>query len=150
MVIDRLENFSHYIGIHSLFPFIAEFISKHSLRDFAVGRHTLIEEKVYLIIEEVQGKAKETATLESHQKMIDIQIPLEVTETFGYSPTLQLPTSDYCLEKDITFYRTETPQTYVTCPPGMFVVFFPQDAHAPCIAIDSTFKKAIFKIKASM
>lgn len=38
--------------------------------------------------------------------------------------------------------------TYVTCKPGEFAIFFPQDGHAPCIAGVPEIKKAIFKVLA--
>ena len=37
-------------------------------------------------------------------------------------------------------------ECFVTCHPGMFAIFFPQDGHAPCISFEPEIKKAIFKI----
>ena len=46
--------------------------------------------------------------------MIDIQIPLSCSETFGYTPLGDLPAFEYNAEKDITKYGTTLAQTYVT------------------------------------
>ena len=91
-------------------------------------------------------KTKEEAVLETHRKMIDIQIPLSCTEVMGYTPREDLDEQPYNAEKDITFYEGMA-QQYVAVKPGMFAIFFPQDGHAPCIS-EEPVRKAIFKIKA--
>ena len=100
-----------------------------------------------LKIEQAMGKSRTEAILESHCQMIDIQIPLQQEETFGLAATVSLPAADYSAEKDISFYPNSHVQNYVTCPRGGFVIFFPQDAHAPCISEDASFTKAIFKVR---
>jgi YhcH/YjgK/YiaL family protein len=79
--------------------------------------------------------------------MADIQIPISCEETFGYSPVSDLPAAEYDSEKDYTLYGDTKPQTYVTVKPGQFVIFFPQDGHAPCIIDKPEIKKAIFKVR---
>ncbi len=79
--------------------------------------------------------------------MIDIQIPLSTCETYGYTPLCDLPNEEYNEEKDITKYAILA-DTYVTCKPGEFAIFFPQDGHAPCISGEAEIKKAIFKVLA--
>ena len=86
--------------------------------------------------------------METHINMIDIQIPLDEEETFGYLPLADLPKAEYNAEKDITKYPDVPGSSYVTCRPGMMTIFFPQDGHAPCISYVPEFRKAIFKVKA--
>lgn len=86
--------------------------------------------------------------METHNKMIDIQIPLSVSETYGYSPACTLPVAEYNEAKDITKIPDVVADCYVTCRPGMFAIFFPQDGHAPCISEEPAIKKAIFKVLA--
>ena len=95
-----------------------------------------------------KGRTPAEAVIETHNKMIDIQIPLSDTETFGYTPREALPQAEYNAEKDITKIPDLVAESYVTCRPGMMVIFFPQDGHAPCIAGVPEIKKAIFKVKA--
>ena len=78
--------------------------------------------------------------------MIDIQIPFNVPESMGYTPRTDLDEQPYNAEKDITFYDGLA-QQYITVHPGMFVIFFPQDAHAPCVSEASEIRKVIFKVK---
>ena len=48
---------------------------------------------------------------------------------------------------DMTIYEGVKPKDFVTLTPGMMVIFFPQDGHAPCIIDEPEIKKAIFKVK---
>ena len=57
-----------------------------------------------------------------------------------------LPDAVYDADKDMTIYDGVKPQEYVTLAPGMMVIFFPQDGHAPCIIDEPEIKKAIFKV----
>ena len=98
-------------------------------------------------IQVAKGRSKEAATLETHINMIDIQIPLDGEETFGYTPLCDLPAFEYNAEKDITKYGETMAQTYLTLKPGQMGIFFPQDGHAPCISDKAEIKKAIFKVK---
>ena len=50
-------------------------------------------------------------------------------------------------ENDLTLYPGVKAQTLVTCKPGQFAIFFPQDGHQPCIG-KGDIHKAIFKVKA--
>ena len=93
------------------------------------------------------GKTEEEAVFETHRKMIDVQIPLDAPETYGYTPLCDLPEVEYNEEKDITKYPGVKAETLVNCKPGEFAIFFPQDGHQPCIGT-GTIHKAIFKIKA--
>ena len=79
--------------------------------------------------------------------MIDIQIPLSGNETYGYTPRRYLPEGEYNKAKDITKLPDTPADDYVTCRPGMFAIFFPQDGHAPCISEEEGIRKAIFKVR---
>jgi len=125
MVLDLLENFGKYVALNPFFPLVEAFIRDNKLEQLAPGE----------------------AVLESHQQMIDIQIPLQQPETFGLASLASLPSADYSVKKDLSFYHNGQVQHYITCPVGGFLIFFPQDAHAPCISQYTTFKKAIFKVR---
>ena len=127
MVLDVLDTFGKYAALNPYFSLVDAFMRTHQLEELALGRTEAI--------------------LESHRQMIDIQIPLQQEETFGVAALTSLPAADYSAEKDISFYPNSPAQNYVTCPRGGFVIFFPQDAHAPCISQNANFKKAIFKVR---
>lgn len=147
MVIDTIENLEKYVSLNPLFKDVVEFIKSNRLDDLEVGKHAIKGADLFVNIQMAKGKSKDIALLETHKKMIDIQIPLSAPETYGYTPLCDLPEAAYYEEKDITKYAGEA-NTYVTCKPGEFAIFFPQDGHAPCISGEAEIKKAIFKVLA--
>jgi YhcH/YjgK/YiaL family protein len=147
MVIDTIENLSKYVGLNPLFADVVAFLGQNDLNQLEAGKHPIKDKDLFVNITTAKGRAKEAATLETHINMIDIQIPLDTEETFGYTPLCDLPEFEYNAEKDITKYGTTLAQTYVTCKPGQMAIFFPQDGHAPCISEKEEIKKAIFKVK---
>jgi YhcH/YjgK/YiaL family protein len=148
MIIDTLDNFGKYVGINPLFADVAAFLKENDLSQLEAGKYPIKGSDLFVNITTAKGKAPDEAVLETHVKMIDIQIPLDVTETFGYTPLCRLPEVEYNAEKDITKYPDLMAESFIECLPGMFAVFFPQDGHAPCISMSSEIKKAIFKVKA--
>lgn len=147
MVIDTIENLGKYVSLNPLFKDVVEFLKANDLNKLEDGKHFIKDKDLFVNIQNAKGKTKEVALLETHKKMIDIQVPLSTAETFGYTPLCDLPEAEYNAEKDITKYEGLA-ETYVTCKPGEFAIFFPQDGHAPCISDEKEIKKAIFKVLA--
>ena len=147
MIIDSLTNIEKYVSLNPLFQDVADYVRNNDLASMAEGKVNIKGEDLFANFVVTKGKTKEEAKLETHRKMIDIQIPLNVEETYGYTPLCKLPDLEYNEEKDIIKYEGRA-ESYVTCQPGEFAIFFPQDGHAPCISNQPEIKKAIFKIKA--
>lgn len=148
MIIDKLENLKNYASLNPLFPKVIEFLQQNDLNALEPGKHEIEGKDLFVNIQMAKGRTPAEAVIETHNKMIDIQIPLSDIETFGYTQRDQLPEAEYNAEKDISKIPDLPADSYITCTPGMFVIFFPQDGHAPCIAGVPELKKAIFKIKA--
>lgn len=147
MIIDTIENLKNYVGVNPLFADVVKFIEENDLQTLEPGKHFIKDKDLFVNITTAKGKTPDEATMETHINMIDIQIPLDEEETFGYIPCEDLPEAEYNAEKDITKYPGVPGSSYVTCRPGMMAIFFPQDGHAPCIAFAPEIKKAIFKVK---
>lgn len=147
MIIDTLDNLKFYASMNPLFADVVSFLEENDLNALADGKHFIKDKDLFVNIQMAKGKTKEEAKLETHKRMIDIQIPISAEETFGYTPLCDLPKEEYNDEKDITKYAIPA-QTYFTLKPGEFAIFFPQDGHAPCISEKKEIKKAIFKVKA--
>ena len=148
MIIDKIENLKNYASVNPLFPKVVEFIEQNDLDKLEPGKHEIVGKDLFVNIQMAKGRSPEEAVIETHDKMIDIQIPLTAAETFGYTPREALPAAEYNAEKDITKIPDLAAESYVTAQPGSFCIFFPQDGHAPCIAGVPEIKKAIFKVKA--
>ena len=147
MVIDTIDNLSKYVGLNPLFADVVAFLKANDLSKMEEGKHPIQGTDLFVNVTTAKGRAKEAAVLETHIDMIDIQIPLDTEEAFGYTPLCDLPDYEYNAEKDITKYGDTMAQTYFAVKPGQMVIFFPQDGHAPCISDKPAIKKAIFKVK---
>jgi len=148
MIIDTLDNLEKYAALNPLFPKVVEFLKANDLSKMADGKYEIEGKDLFVNITTTKGKTPDEAFIETHNKMIDIQIPITAAETYGYTQRELLPDVEYNAEKDITKIPDLAADSYVTCQPGMMAIFFPQDGHAPCIAGVPEFKKAIFKEKA--
>ena len=148
MIIDALNNLSLYETLNPLFAEVVEFLKNNNLAKMEAGKHVIKGDDLFVNIQQAKGRTPDAAVLETHRKMIDIQIPLDGPETFGFTPLGHLPEAAYDAEKDISFYPDLMAESFIDCQPGMFAIFFPQDGHAPCITFAPEIKKAIFKVKA--
>jgi YhcH/YjgK/YiaL family protein len=148
MIIDTIENLGKYVALNPLFADVIEFLKNNDLRTMKEGKYPIKDKNLFLSVQVAKQRTKESAFIETHIEMVDIQIPISCAETYGYSPLCDLPEFEYDAEIDMTKYGDTKPQTYVTVKPGQFVIFFPQDGHAPCIIDEQEIKKVIFKVKA--
>ena len=146
MILDTLDNLDKIVDLNPLFKVVVEFVRDNDLDKLEAGKHMIQGDEVFVNVQVAKGKTAEEAVLETHEKMIDIQIPISGEETFGYLPACELPPLEYNAEKDITKFPGVKSLCHVTCRKGMFVVFVPQDGHAPCITPEPELKKAIFKV----
>lgn len=148
MIIDTIDNLGKYVALNPLFADVVEFLKTNDLQTMEAGKYPIKDKDLFLNLSLAKQRTKDTAILETHINMIDIQIPITCAETFGYTPLEDLPDFEYNAEKDISKYGDTKAQTYVTVNPGQMAIFFPQDGHAPCIIEKEEIKKAIFKVKA--
>jgi len=148
MIIDDLKNLKNYESVNPLFAKVIEFLKNNDLKAMEPGKYEIEGKDLFLNLTVAKGKTPDQAVIETHDKMIDIQIPISDAETFGYTPRENLPAAAYNAEKDITKIPDLAAESYITCQPGMMAIFFPQDGHAPCITGAPEIKKAIFKVKA--
>ena len=144
MVIDKIENLGKYASLNPLFEQAIEFLKSTDLNAHEIGKVKLQGDDLVVNFAQARPKTKEEAKLETHNRFIDIQIPLDGVEVMGYTPRADLPEAEYNAEKDITFYPGLA-ESYLTINPGMFAIFFPEDGHAPGVTPDGV-KKVIVKV----
>ena len=144
MVIDKIENLEKYASLNPLFAQAIEFLKSTDLNAHEIGKVNLQGDDLVVNFAQARPKTKEEAKLETHNRFIDIQIPLDGVEVMGYTPRADLPDAEYNAEKDITFYPGLA-ESYLTIKPGMFAIFFPEDGHAPGVTPDGV-KKVIVKV----
>lgn len=145
MILDDISNLAQYQNCNPRFPQIVEFLKSHNLNDMTPGHYEIDGAHLFVNIVDSPAKTKAEAKLESHQKMIDLQIPISGSEEHGYTPVSKLPKAVFDEKNDIAFYEPQG-DMYFTLNPGQFVIYFPQDGHAPAIT-PTGLRKAIFKIE---
>ena len=146
MIIDKIENLKNYVGVNRHVSKVIEFLEANDLNALENGKHEIDGPDCFVNIMDTKGKTKEEAVMETHRRMLDIQIPLDADETYGYTPTADLPEAEYNEAKDVTKYPGVQGESFITCHPGMMAVFLPEDGHQPCIGTAENIHKAVIKI----
>lgn len=147
MIKDHINNAHRYDDLHPNFRSVLEILQSLNLDALQAGHIELDGKYVYININTTKSTTKEEARLESHRQYIDIQMPLTGCETFGVRPTQEClsPIGDFDTERDIVFYE-DAPSEFITLSKGEFVIFFPDDAHAPCIDTADNHLKLVVKV----
>ena len=130
-----------------LFGQLFDYLKTHCLDTMAAGRYEIDGDRLFLMLNINELKAREDAPLEVHDRYYDLQIALRIEESFGLADRSAClsPRGEMNTEADILFFD-DAPQRYVTLQPGEAIVLSPEMAHAPLIGEGEQFK-AVFKIK---
>ena len=149
MILDVFENAHRYLALNNGFAKAFEFLMRPQLNELPVGKHEIDGDRVYAVVDKNPGRKKEEALLETHEKYIDIQLVLAGTDEMGWKPksSCKQPSQEYDQETDIQFF-TDDPDVWLPVKPGMFAIFFPEDAHMPLIS-SGQLHKVIAKVAVS-
>ena len=147
MIFDALSYLHNYLPCHRLFPKVLDFINSHNLSNIEIGKVD-IGEGVYVMISEYATDDISNKFIECHKKYIDIQIIIDGVEQAGICDKNECKIiEEYNQEKDLE--KLEGKVDLITLKKGCFVIFFPQDGHAPGLKIGNSgnrVKKAVFKV----
>ena len=149
MIVDTLANAERYYGLHKSFKAAFEYLNSHDLAALEDGKFD-IADGIKAIVANGEGKTAEVAgqKFECHDKNIDIQVCVRGNETIGWKPRAKCTDAKdggYNEEKDVTFFN-HTPDMYFGLTDGQFVIFYPEDIHAPMIG-EGPIKKVVLKVK---
>ncbi|MEG1615514.1 MAG: YhcH/YjgK/YiaL family protein [Bacteroidales bacterium] len=146
MVLDSLDNLPVYVGLHPRFRQAFDYIKSTDFSKFETGKIEIDGDRLFVVVADVEAKSPEQTKVETHNRYIDIQIPLTGTETMGFivPGLLKSETAPYSEENDITFYE-EKATSFLNVNPGEFVIFFPQEGHQPGLG-HGNFRKLIVKV----
>ena len=154
MIIDSIQEFGRYAGLNPLFPKVAEFLRTTDLNSLPTGITKIQGDDLFINVQEAPAKTRKQARFETHRRMIDIQVPFDGSEEYGWAPAASLPEAAYDESIDMTLHDPAAPKTpedvattYFKLQPGLFAIFFPEDGHAPAIT-PTGLRKAIIKVKA--
>jgi YhcH/YjgK/YiaL family protein len=146
MILDELAAAHRYHGLNPLFREGFAFLARTDLESLDSGRHELVGDRLFALVNRDPGRGRAGARLEAHRKYIDIQYLVSGTEEIGWRPTrlCQQLSEDYDEARDIMFFADE-PLTWIALPPGKFMIFYPDDAHAP-LAASGLNTKVVLKV----
>ncbi len=148
MIIDTLANADKYTSLHPLFSKALEYIRSTDLDAIEDGKYEISEGLKSIVATKIGMTAQESeAKFECHNNNIDIQICIKGNETFGWKSrnSCTKQKGDYNPEKDVLFFNDE-PSMHFTLNGGEFVIFYPEDVHAPMIGEDEI-KKMVIKVR---
>ncbi len=149
MIIDSLSSAARYTSLHPLFAKAFEYLNSTDLTSLEDGKFEIDGDNIRGIMASKNGMtaAESIAKFECHNKHIDIQLCIKGNETIGWKPRPNCVSQrgEYNTEKDVLFYD-DAPDMYFNLTDMQFVIFYPEDVHAPMIA-EGQVKKLVLKIK---
>ena len=148
MIFDKLHNASLYHGLGSSIEKSLKFLESEDFSSMEIGKYPIEGNDIFYMVSQYETKPAEEVDYEAHRKYIDIQYIVEGQEIIGYANLGSLNVKEeYNAEKDIGFLEGEG--DYFTIRKGDFVIFFPEDAHQPCLLVDKpeTVKKIVVKVR---
>ncbi|UZP67502.1 YhcH/YjgK/YiaL family protein [Desulfovibrio mangrovi] len=154
MIVDTLENWRTY----PLGPtWEKAFLFLESLTpEMAVGKYAIDGTDIFAVVAEYETVPENSKPYESHREYMDVQFLLRGHEWFDYAPVKALAvTQDYDPAKgDVMRYaRDGAPTTRITLGDGVFAALYPEDGHAPGVAMDgkpAPVKKVVVKVRVSL
>ena len=147
MIIDTLANGSQYLALHPGFKAAFDHLASIDLNALEVGKYDVDGVKYAVMAKDGATKEAAAEKFECHDKNIDIQVLISGEETMGWRSRNDCtsPKAEYNAEKDVTFY-SDAAEMYFTLQPNQFVIFYPNDVHAPMIGT-GFIKKLVVKVK---
>ena len=152
MVVVTLESLDRYKGLSMNFNDAIEWIEDGSWRNLSDGRYPIDGTRIHALILSGDSKPLESCAFEIHRRYADIQILIQGKEYVLVRAAHGMPvTIPYSAEKEIEFLGDGpgVAEHRVTLGPGVAAIFFPEDAHKPCIAISGPTgtKKLVVKVE---
>lgn len=147
--IDKEEFYRKYRENPEAWDTAFRFLAEKDLSGIAPGRYELQGEALFVNVDEYQTRDEEDTRYEAHRTYADIQYLVSGTEGIGVVPLeLTTVTEPYDAEKDITFLESPA-DNYRIADQGTFFIFFPGDAHRPCVkkGVKMPVRKVVVKVR---
>jgi biofilm protein TabA len=147
MIFDLLENHTRYTGLGPNLAAAFDFLVKTDLAALKPGRIDLQSEALYILVQEYTTKPAEQGLWEAHRRYIDVQYLLSGHERMGFAQICTMQLGEYVPERD--FQPLTGSGNQIDVFPGSFVIFHPQDAHMPGLAVNAPepVKKIVVKVR---
>lgn len=147
MVIDKIENFKLYEKLSDKIAQAFAYINETDFSQITLGKHEIDKDDVFALVQEYDTKDESEGKLEGHRRYIDVQYIVSGTELMGVTSLANQKLITRDDENDYAFFEGDS--SFVKVDAGMFVIFFPDDLHMPCIKFRqvSKVKKVVIKVR---
>ncbi len=150
MIFDRLNNAKQYYTLGEKVKKGFEFLLNSPLVDLNDGKYEILSDEIYANVQTLKTKNEKDKKWEVHRSYIDIQYVIKGEEKMGYGILEDFTdvVAPYDCNKDVAFLSNGE-YNYINVKQGDFVMFYPNDVHAPMLSVkdDTVIKKVIVKIK---
>ena len=152
MIFDLLKNARTYRSLSPAFAAAFDYLTQTDLTALPAGRYEIQGSDVYVMVQDAALKPWDEGRWEGHRRYADIQVVIAGEEIMGCRPADGLGEAvAYDPQADLIFFQ-EAEGAALHVHAGEFAVFFPQDAHRPCMLPEGcprTVKKAVVKVRIS-
>jgi YhcH/YjgK/YiaL family protein len=148
MVADKIKNAGLYKSLDAKIKKGLEFLEKNDFSKMEPGKYEIDGGSVFALVQAYESKPVEICSYEAHKKFIDIQYVAQGEEKIGYAHIGELSVKkEYDEAGD--YMLLSGGGNFIACRPGSFLIFWPEDAHMPCVAAASPapVKKVVVKIQ---
>lgn len=151
MIYDKVENLEFYFGNNEKLKKLVEAYNEFKKAPFDGGRIDIDSDVSWCNVAKYETKPAEGAKLEAHRQYLDVQLMFEGGEKIGWAPLSECTVTDPFEDGGDTAFMTCDSTQFIELKKGYFAVFFPQDAHMPCISdgVNKTAHKLVFKCRVS-
>lgn len=146
MIATNIKHIGRYKGLNPLLDKAINWVLAGGWETLPEGKLEIEGTSLYAIVQRYDSKPIEKCRFETHKKYIDIQMMVSGTEIMeGADPESLTVSEPY--KPDVEFYANPKAGSSCSfiCSKGDALIFFPEDAHRPCIAKDGK-SEAIHKI----
>lgn len=150
LIIDKVVNIANYTGISDHLDKAINYIQATNLSGLAPGRHEIDGDDIFAVVLTVQTRSRQNCKWESHKHYIEIPVVLDGHELMIGQHVADLGNiRAYDADMDNIAYEDNGQGTIINMAPDIFAIFFPNDAHMPCVMVHNpeSVKKVIVKVK---
>ncbi len=140
MIYDTLSHVDTYAALSPRLGRALKYLAETDFSQVADGRYELEGDALFVNVMTVETHPRPEAgkqRMEAHDKYLDVQYVAQGEEVIGVASRAELGEAEPG-EGDICFLTGAC--TYLPLGRGQFLVVWPQDAHAPCVAVDEPMK----------
>lgn len=131
MIVDILDHAGRYSAIDPVLAAGLAYLGKAVGSELPDGKHPIDGERLRASVSSYRTREPAEVPFEAHRRHIDIQYLLSGSETMFWMPREGCSVREaYSAEKDIELLA-DGPAASLIARQGVFLVFFPQDAHKP-------------------